>query len=185
MTRQHEIESKCRRYSVIYRCGGLRLEKSRRRWEESAMISAPILARLIYLHIGKFSRLPFFHLQLIMWMILEEIIRKSNAEKVVNSTNNNVWSDPGTHAHRLRKICGISRILFLSNALNVYCCTFLWCFSAESGFPPTHKYYIVMEKKDANKKKWIQCLRGLKFRYGEEIMSKCGEKSQEAVKSLQ
>jgi hypothetical protein len=45
MSRQHEIEGKCRRYSVIYRCGACDWKKEKKKirkfaagWKEIAMI---------------------------------------------------------------------------------------------------------------------------------------------------
>lgn len=83
MTRQHEIESKCRRYSVIYRCGAFDWKKLSL-GEENCDDVLTATSYLIYLHILKkfFHFCQFFCLQLIMCMILVKIIRKSNVERL-------------------------------------------------------------------------------------------------------
>lgn len=85
MTRQHEIESKCRRYSVIYRCGAWDWKKvvvddggeRKLRWYPRHFSLVLFICIL-----ENFSRLPFFHLQLIMWIILEKITKSQMLKRL-------------------------------------------------------------------------------------------------------
>lgn len=87
----------------------------------------------IYLHIEKgrkTPRLPFCAYSLLCVYDTWENNKRVKMLKGCKFSNNKVWY-AGTRAWRLREKClGFLRNSF--NTLSVYCCTFLWCFPAES-----------------------------------------------------
>lgn len=122
-TRQHEIESKCRRYSVIYRCRAWDWKEEEEEVESWSLFGKLLsLVRLLsaFIHISHLFayrrnvRLPFIRIQLItyifIWYLLPtwENNKKVKCWKVVNSST--IKFHTGTRTSHMNVISDRSRV---------------------------------------------------------------------------
>ena len=134
MTRQHEIESKCRRYSVIYRCGACDWKSCRWVKKIAKIFSLPFHILFICIYSRSFS---IFLLTAYYVYDTWENNKKSQMLKGCkffdNNARINIWKPPHRKKTIEKKYVGFQFNEFSAffNALNVHCCTFLWCFSWE------------------------------------------------------
>lgn len=101
------------------------------------MPSLPLFRSYLFEYWKIFSPLLAFSL-LCVWCLRNNT--KVKCWKVVNSPTMKPDTARVVHVREPeRKIyVGFFRVFFLYNALNVYCCTFLWCFSSRNDLTPVN-----------------------------------------------